>query len=95
MAKNWTHAQTLAAWHLYCHIPFGRFHCRNPDLIRAAEALGRTPSAVAMKLSNLASVHPEFRASGRSGLGNASTLDRQVFDEVRADWASFAAAAPR
>ena len=39
---------------------------------------GRTPSSVALKLVNLASLDPQIVASGRSGMGNASALDRQI-----------------
>ena len=39
-----------------------------------------------MKCVNIASLDPRIRDSGRSGLSNASALDREVWDEFHADW---------
>jgi hypothetical protein len=87
---RWTKEQLKLAFHLYCELPFGRLHSRNPEIIELAALIGRTPSAVAMKLVNFASLDPAIRDSGRSGLGNASTLDREVWDEFHADWEGLA-----
>ena len=59
-----------------------------PILTASAPALtkSRTPSAVAMKLCNIASLDPAITSTGRSGLGNASALDREVWNEFHADW---------
>ena len=89
----WSRVELLAAGWLYCRLPFGRFHRRNPDVIRFAETIGRTPSAVAMKLSNLASLDPVITGSGRSGLQGASAADRMVWEEMHSDWPAFALAA--
>ena len=51
----WTREQLLVAFTLYSQIPFGRLHANNPDIIHYAGLIGRTPSALAMKLVNLAS----------------------------------------
>lgn len=51
-----------------------------------AEKLGRTPSSVAMKLCNIASLDPAVVSSGRAGLGNASSLDKIVWNKMRDDW---------
>lgn len=92
MAKNtrWTEQQLLVAFALYCRIPFGLFHQRNPEIIRYAELIGRTPSALAMKLSNIASLDPVFIESGRKGLEGASQADQHMWDRMQADWEGFA-----
>jgi len=51
-----------------------------------ANALGRTPGSVAMKLNNLTSLDPEELARGVRGLPGASQLDRQVWQEFHQDW---------
>lgn len=84
--RNWTHDELRLALYLYFQLPFGKLHSRQPDIIRLAETLNRTPSAVAMKLVNLASLDPRITQSGRSGLGNASALDREVWQAFNADW---------
>ncbi len=47
--------------------------------------IGRTPSAVAMKLSNLASLDPALKLRGIKGLAGASILDRAMWEEFHAN----------
>lgn len=84
MAKSWTRDELLIALNLYCQLPFGKLHQGNPQIIRVAELLGRSPGSVAMKLTNLASLDPEIKASGRKGLEGASNLDKSVWNEFAA-----------
>jgi len=91
--RAWSRTELLAAGWLYCRLPFGRFHHRNPEVTQFAETIGRTPSAVAMKLSNLASLDPVITGSGRSGLQGASAADRAIWEEMHSDWPAFALAA--
>lgn len=88
MTKKWTQDELLIALGLYCKLPFGQFHQGQPLILQVAEHLGRSPSSVAMKLSNLASLDPVITGSGRKGLASASALDRemwQVFTENTAE----------
>lgn len=78
------------AFHLYCQLPFGKMHSRNREIIELASIINRTPSAVAMKLVNFASLDPAITGTGRAGLGNASSLDREVWTEFHADWEGLA-----
>ncbi len=78
------------AFALYCRTPFGRLHARNPDIIRTAHAIRRTPSALAMKLVNIASLDPAITATGLRGLKNASSTDRAMWEEMQSDWERFA-----
>lgn len=82
----WTKEQIKLAFHLYCQIPYGRIHGRNPEIVALAKVIGRTSDAVAMKMLNIASIDPAITSTGRAGLGNASALDRAVWDEFHADW---------
>ena len=86
----WARDQLLVAFALYCRLPFGRLHYRNPEVIRFAEAIGRSPSALAMKLTNIASLDDAITSTGRSGLRNASTADRAMWEEMHDDWERFA-----
>jgi putative restriction endonuclease len=67
-------------------------HARNPKIIEVARLLGRTPSTVAMKLVNFASLDPEQRARGIRGLSSHSHADEQVWQEFRSHWAEMALA---
>jgi len=89
-SKLWTKEQLKLAFHLYCQLPFGKLHKGNPEIIHLAELIGRTPSAVAMKLVNFASLDPAITASGRKGLDGASNLDREIWAEFHADWEGLA-----
>ena len=81
------------AFRLYCRTPFGRLHARNPEIIHLAQLIGRTPSAVAMKACNFASLDPVQRARDIVALGNASRADRQLWEDFHTDPESIAAAA--
>lgn len=83
---RWSKEQVKLGFNLYCQLPFGKLHSRNPEIIGLASLIGRTPSAVAMKLCNIASLDPAITSTGRSGLKGASALDREVWDEFHADW---------
>lgn len=82
----WTKEQIKLAFHLYCQLPYGRIHGRNPEIIALAKIIGRTSDAVAMKMLNIASIDPAVTGAGKAGLGNASALDRVVWDEFHSDW---------
>ena len=63
---------------LYLRLDFGRFHSRNPQIIALSQSLGRTPSAVALKLTNLAALDDTLT---QKGMANASATDRRVWAE--------------
>lgn len=89
-SRNWTRNELLVALGLYCQLPFGRLYASNPTIIQYAQAMGRSPSALAMKLVNIASLDPKIIATGRSGLQNASANDRLMWEEMQNDWERFA-----
>lgn len=89
-SNRWTSEQLKLAFNLYCQLPFGKLHSRHAEIIELATLIGRTPSAVAMKLVNFASLDPAITNSGRTGLGNASALDREVWAEFHANWEKLA-----
>jgi len=66
--KVWSRDELLVAFNAYCRIPFGRLHSGNPEIIKLARLLGRSPNAVAMKLVNFASFDPAHRGRGVRGL---------------------------
>ncbi len=88
--SGWTREQLLIAFKLYSELPFGRMHSRNAEIVKYAELIGRSPSALAMKLTNIASLDPIIRDSGRTGLVGASANDRAMWDEMQSNWEEFA-----
>ena len=83
---TWTRQHTLAAFHLYTLLPFGRLHQRAPEIQQLAQWQGRTPSSLAMKLVNFASLDPQIVASGRAGLSGATNQDRELWAALQQDW---------
>ena len=86
MRRNWTQQELALALRLYFQTPFSKLDQRNPEIIALATQLGRTPSALAMKLSNFASLDPEIRRTGRAGLSGASAGDRAAWAAFTRDW---------
>lgn len=83
--RSWERHELLAGFALYCETPFGRLHKGNPDIIRLASVLQRSPSAVAMKLCNFAALDPTITAKNIRGLANSSEADRSIWDEFDRD----------
>jgi hypothetical protein len=73
ITNTWTRSETLAAFHIYLQLPFGQLHRNQPKIVQLSQWLGRT--------ANAASLDPQILASGRRGMGNASKLDKQIWDE--------------
>lgn len=74
------------AVNLYCKLSFGKLHHRNPEIIHLANLIGRTPSSVAYKLVNFASLDPSLKARGIKGASNTSRLDAEIWDEFFDNW---------
>ncbi len=88
--QNWTREQLTKALALYCQMPFGKMHSRNPTIVALAEEIGRTPAAVAMKLVNFASLDPELRGRGVGGMANTSAADREIWSQYYGRWDTLA-----
>jgi len=86
--KLWTREELILAINLYCKIPFGKIHHGNPMIISLASLIKRTPSSVALKLSNFASFDPSLQARGIRGASNASKLDLAIWNEFYEHWDS-------
>lgn len=84
--KSWARDELIIAMNLYCKLPFGQLNNRTPIIIEVAEKLGRTPSSLAMKLGNFASLDPVQQARGIRGLSGVSKADRKIWDEFTANW---------
>lgn len=84
--KLWTRNELILAINLYCKLPFGKMHSRNKEIIEFASLIGRTPSSVALKLVNFASLDSTLQARGIKGASNSSKLDKQIWNEFYNNW---------
>ena len=50
---KWSREEIILAFDLYCRTPFGKISQGNPEIIKLAQLLGRTPGSVG--LNNCAS----------------------------------------
>lgn len=91
---NWTREEVIEALSLYCQIPFGQIYAKNPAIQSLARKLHRSPNAVALKMSNLASLDPTLTARGISGMKHGAAIDRVVWNEMFGRWDELAAASP-
>jgi putative restriction endonuclease len=90
MANNWTRAETILAFNLYCKIPFGSIDQNNPEVISLASRLGRSPGAVSYKLANLARLDPALRKRNIAGASHGSKMDEEVWNEFQNNWDALA-----
>lgn len=92
MAKtnNWTKEETIVAFNVYCRIPFKSSSKTNPTIIKYAKIIGRSPSALNMKVGNFGRLDPELKKQGIVGLGNGSKLDEIVWNEFNGNWEALA-----
>ena len=84
--RLWTRDELILAINLYCKLPFGRLHRLNPEVINLANLINRTPSSVALKLVNFASLDPSLKSRGIKGATNASKLDNEIWNEFFRHW---------
>lgn len=84
--KLWTRNELILAINLYCKLPFGRLHRLNPEVIKLASIIERTSGAVSYKLVNFASLDPSLKARGIKGASNASTMDKDIWNEFYQNW---------
>lgn len=88
--ENWTIEETIVAFNVYCKIPFKNSSKTNPTIIKYANIIGRSPSALNMKIGNFGRLDPELKKQGISGLGNGSKLDEIVWNKFNGNWEKLA-----
>lgn len=77
----WTKEELILAFNLYLKIPFGKMHSTNKDIIHLANLISRSPSSVALRLVNFASVDPALRARGIKGMTGGINIVQPIWDE--------------
>ncbi|WP_109077707.1 HNH endonuclease [Aggregatibacter kilianii] len=84
--RNWTRDEVIIALYLYFTIPFNKVNKFHPLIREYAALIGRTPSALTMKIGNLGSFDKTLREKNIGGLPNASQLDENVWNEFEGKW---------
>src|SRR6218665_706723 len=90
MRNNWSKEETIIAFNVYCKIPFKSSGKTNPTIIKYANIIGRSPSALNMKVGNFGRLDPELKKQGITGLVNGSKLEEDVWEEFNGNWEKLA-----
>ena len=85
MNNNWTKEETIIAFNVYCKIPFKDSNKNHPMIIEYAKIIGRSPSALNMKVGNLGRLDPKLKEKGIVGLSHGSKIERIVWEEFYAN----------
>ena len=73
--------ETIIAFNVYCKIPFKNSSKTHPTIIQYAKILGRTPSALNMKIGNIGRLDPDLREKGIVGLVHGAKMEQIVWEE--------------
>lgn len=84
--QNWSREELIVAFNLYCKIPFSKISANNETIIDIAKSIGRTPSALALKLVNFARLDPTLQKRGISGMSHGSKAEINIWQEFNEDW---------
>lgn len=79
--RNWNQDELTLALSLYAITPYSRISGSNPQIIKLAKTLGRSPGAVSYKLANFASLDKRTKEANKKGFSNGSKLDKLVWDK--------------
>lgn len=92
MAKknDWSKEETIIAFNVYCKIPFKSSSKTNATIIKYAKIIGRSPSALNMKVGNFGRLDPELKKQGITGLVNGAKLEEIVWEEFNGNWEKLA-----
>lgn len=90
MNNNWTREETIIAFNVYCKIPFKDSNKNHPMIIKYAKLIGRSPSALNMKVGNIGRLDPKLKERGIVGLSHGSKIEQIVWDEFYQNPAKFA-----
>lgn len=88
--NNWTREETIIAFNVYCKIPFKSSSKSNPTIIKYANLIGRSPSALNMKVGNIGRLDPELKKQGIVGLTHGSKIEEDVWKEFNGNWEKLA-----
>jgi putative restriction endonuclease len=84
--NNWSREELILAFNLYCKVTFTKINASNKDIKAFALLIGRSNSAVALKLANFARLDPELQKRGVSGMEHGSKGEETIWKEFNNNW---------
>lgn len=79
--NTWTREETIVAFNVYCKIPFKSSSKTHPMIIKYAKLLGRSSSALNMKIGNIGRLDPDLKEQGITGLIHGAKMEEVVWNE--------------
>lgn len=81
----WTRDEFILAFNLYLKIEYKKINDQNPDVIKLANLINRSPGSISIRLANFASVDPYHQQRGAGGLKNGGNTIQSIWDEFYKD----------
>lgn len=88
--NNWTRNELIVAFNLYCKTPFTKINSSNKGVQELARIIGRSVSAVALKLANFARLDPALQGRNISGMSHGSKGEEEIWNEFNSNWEGLA-----
>lgn len=79
--NKWTREETIVAFNVYCKIPFKSSSKTHPMIIKFAKLLGRSASALNMKVGNIGRLDPDLKELGITGLIHGAKMEEDIWNE--------------
>jgi len=79
--RNWTREELILAFNLYWKLDFGKMHSRTPEVIHLGKITNRTPSAIAIRLTNFAHIDPYHQSRGVKGMSGGRKQVEPIWNE--------------
>ena len=83
---NWSRNELILAFNLYCKTPFSKINANNASVKELAWIIGRSPSAVALKLANFARLDPSLQMRNIAGMSHGSKNEIEIWNEFHSNW---------
>ena len=84
-SRLWTRDEFILAFNLYLTIEYKKINDQNPDVIKLANLINRSPGSISIRLANFASVDPYHQQRGAGGLKNGGNTIQSIWDEFYND----------
>ncbi|EKD28846.1 MAG: hypothetical protein ACD_79C00184G0001, partial [uncultured bacterium] len=88
--NNWSREELIVAFNLYCKTPFTKINSTNSSIKELARIIGRSNSAVALKLVNFARLDPALQKRNIFGMSHGSKGEELIWNEFNANWEGLA-----
>ncbi len=88
--NNWSKEELILAFNLYCKTPFTKINASHKGVKELAPIIGRSVSAVALKLANFARLDPALQKRNISGMSHGSKGEVEIWNIFNDNWEELA-----